>query len=404
MAYSPKTYYIKTFGCQANMADSSSMAGILEALGFEELKPTKPYKNESEELMDIFPNLDLLVVNTCSVRQKSEDKVYGLGRVFSQLSSKNKKAPFAVMSGCMVGSVTGERQRYAFAELRKKTSWANAYINPSQIFELPTVLKEHGVLDEWALQKFNPQEAMPIQQQKDQAYVNISYGCDNFCRFCVVPFSRGREVSRSEKDILFEIQHLVNRGYKNIMLCGQNVNSWGLNMDEKFEIRTGSEQKLPFADLLRKVHEIKGIEKIDFLSSNPFDFTRDLIDAITLPKISNFLHIAVQSGNNEILKKMNRRHKIEDFVGLLDRIKNAKPQVEFGTDIIVGFPGETREQFMDTVKLFQTVKFNVAFISIYSQRKGTPAEKFYKDDISPDEKKWRHAYLTKVWNDSKVSA
>ena len=171
-------------------------------------------------------------------------------------------------------------------------------------------------------------------------------------------------------------------------------------MSEKFEIRSGSDQKLPFASLLRDVHEIEGLEKIDFLSSNPFDFTSDLIDALTLPKISDYLHIAVQSGNNEILKKMNRRHSVEDFISLIERIKERKPNLVLGTDIIVGFPTESNEQFEDTIKLFQKIKFKVAFISIYSPRKGTPAEKFYKDDVPLKEKKERHARLTKVWQES----
>uniref|UniRef100_A0A7C4XTN9 Radical SAM protein n=1 Tax=candidate division WWE3 bacterium TaxID=2053526 RepID=A0A7C4XTN9_UNCKA len=169
-------------------------------------------------------------------------------------------------------------------------------------------------------------------------------------------------------------------------------------MSEKFEIRTGSNQKLPFADLLRKVHDIEGLEKISFISSNPFDFTDDLIQAIKLPKIDNFLHIAAQSGNDEILKKMNRRHSINDFYDLVSRIRKEKPAVEFGTDIIVGFPGESRDQFMDTVRLFETVPFNVAFISMYSPRKGTPAQRFFRDDVPLEEKKWRHSYLTEVWN------
>ena len=186
------------------------------------------------------------------------------------------------------------------------------------------------------------------------------------------------------------------------MLCGQNVNSWGLDMREKFEIRTGSVHKLPFAELLRKVHAIPEVQKIDFMSSNPFDFTTDMIDVLKLPKISNYLHIAIQSGNNDVLKKMNRRHTVEDFLSLIEKIKKVRPDIELGTDVIVGFPSETRDQFMDTVKLFQTVKFNVAFISMYSPRKGTPAEKFFKDDVDQAEKKWRHAHLTDVWKKSKV--
>ena len=397
MEYKPKTYYIKTLGCQANVADSNTMAGILEALGFERASLKGNYKNELEELRDVADSVDLFIVNTCSVRQKSEDKVYGLGKVLSE----GQDGPFVVMSGCMVGSVTGERQRYEFEELRKKTPWADVYINPSQLFDLPVLLKEQDVLDEWAIKKFDAGNVVPAQQEKNQAFVNISFGCDNFCTFCVVPYARGEEVSRSEKEILFEVEHLAMRGFSHITLCGQNVNSWGLSMTEKFEIRTGSDQKIPFASLLRKVHHIEGIEKIDFISSNPFDFTNDLIDVLKLPKISDYIHIAVQSGNNDVLKKMNRRHTVEEFKDLIAKIKKVKPNLDLGTDVIVGFPGETREQFMDTVKLFEEVPFNVAFISMYSPRKGTPAEKFFKDDVSLEEKKWRHARLTKVWEENK---
>lgn len=377
--YKELKYCITTFGCQANIADSSMMAGILEALGFE--------KTED------FTESNVFIINTCSVRQKSEDKVYGIAKKLKGLVKK----PFVIMAGCMVGSVTGERQRYEFEELQKRTPWVDEYINPTQLRNIPNILMNRGLIGEWAMQKFSSTDVNQVYKTKEIGYVNISYGCDNFCTFCVVPYARGGEVSRSEREILREVKHLLATGFKHIMLCGQNVNSWGIGMNEKFKIRTGSEQNLPFANLLRTVHDMEGLEKLSFLSSNPFDFTQDLIDAIKLPKIDNFLHIAVQSGNDEILKKMNRRHSINDFLNLIEKIKKEKPNVEFGTDVIVGFPSETREQFMDTVKLFETVPFNVAFISIYSPRKGTPAERFYKDDVPLAEKKWRHKHLNDVW-------
>lgn len=386
--YSPKKYHITTFGCQANVADSSTMAGILESLGFEWVSD--------------FKDSDLYIVNTCSVRQKSEDKVYGIGKEIKELREASKRIPFILMAGCMVGSVTGERQRYAFEELKRRTPWVSDYINPHQLQELPDILVSNNLVDTWAIQKLGADSSNPknLNTEIDHAFVNISLGCDNFCSFCVVPYSRGAEKSRSKEEIILEIKHYLLRGVTKITLCAQNVNSWGLDMSEKFEIRSGSDQKLPFASLLRELNEIDGLEKIDFLSSNPFDFTSDLIEAITLPKISNYLHIAVQSGNNEILKKMNRRHTVEDFISLIERIKDKKPDLVLGTDIIIGFPTETKEQFEDTVKLFQKVKFKVAFISIYSPRKGTPAEKFYQDDVPLKEKKERHARLTKVWQES----
>jgi len=383
------------------VADSNSMSGILETLGFEQVKPAKEYQNEKEELLDLLPQTDLFIVNSCSVRQKSEDKVYGLGKTLGQLEKEGKKRPFSVLSGCMVGSVTGKRQRYEFSELKRKTPWANMYMSPDQVFDLPDLLQKEGVLGEWAVKKFDPKKVEAPQQEKERAYVNISFGCDNFCTFCVVPYARGAEVSRSEKDILFEVSHLTKRGYKHVTLCGQNVNSWGLGPKEKFAVRTGGKEKIPFADLLRKVCDVEGVEEVDFISSNPFDFTQDLIEAIKHPKVSNYMHIAVQSGNNEVLEKMNRRHTVEEFIDLVEKIKLAKPQLELGTDIIVGFPGETREQFMDTVKLFEQVKFRVAFISMYSPRKGTPADKLMADDVPVKEKKWRHDHLSKVWRGSR---
>ena len=385
-SYRAQKYAITTFGCQANVADSNTMAGILESLGFEK---TEDFKES-----------DVYIVNTCSVRQKSEDKAYGIGKELKRLKEEGKNIPYIVMAGCMVGSVTGERQRYALEELKNRTPWVNSYINPHQIFNLPQILFENKLINDWAVAKFDPEKIYGSQEDKKHVFINISLGCDNFCSFCVVPYSRGKEISRSKDEIIREINHYILRGFSEFTLCAQNVNSWGLDMSEKFEIRSGSDQKLPFAELLREINLIDGVKKIDFLSSNPFDSTNDLIDALKLPEVSNYLHMAVQSGNDEILKKMNRRHSVSDFISLVEKIREAKPNLELGTDIIVGFPGETEEQFLDTVRLFQTIKFKVAFISIYSPRKGTPSAKFYKDDVPLDVKKDRHARLTKVWKDS----
>jgi len=343
----------------------------------------------------------LLIINTCSVRQKSEDKVYGLGKDLYRKPNK----PLVIMAGCMVGSATGERKRTNLSKLKERTPWVDEYINPTQIMTIPEILFTRGMIGEWALSKFDSGGVMATQSGGKHAFVNISQGCDNFCTFCVVPYARGREVSRSKEEILLEIEHLVSNGVTKVTLCGQNVNSWGLTKAKKFRIRTNSDQKLPFADLLRGVCVIAGIEQVDFLSSNPFDFTQDLIDTIAInPKISDYLHVAVQSGNNDILERMGRRHTIEQFYGLIKRIQKIRPNARLGTDIIVGFPGETREQFMDTVKLFEKIPFEVAFISIYSPREGTKAQTDYEDDVPLEEKKWRHAKLMEIWkkNKSKV--
>lgn len=392
-----KKYYIKTFGCQANLADSGTMGGILEALGYERYLPNEKQK-EDAMLAEVLRNVDLLIINTCSVRQKSEDKVYGMGKMVKRVLNDVGKKPTIILSGCMVGSAMGERKRLELNDLKKKMPWVDAWISTTDINMLPSILASSKKVD---LKTIIPVvDSEYTKTDKDFAYVNISTGCDNFCSYCVVPYARGKEISRLREDIVRDVRNLINRGYKRIMLCGQNVNSWGLGTEEKFNIRSGESKKTPFADLLREVQALDNLEELAFISSNPFDFTQELVEVLRLPKMSKYLHIAVQSGNNEVLKKMNRRHTVEEFISLVRAIEQAVPDIELGTDIIVGFPGETREQFMDTVELFKKVKFKVAFISIYSPRKGTPAEKFYQDDVSHKEKKWRHAYLTKVWRES----
>ncbi len=379
--YSPKKFYIKTFGCQANESDSSRLTSVLEILGMESA-------GSLEEC-------DLFVINSCSVRQKSEDKVYGLAKKLNQLEGR----PFVVLAGCMVGSVKGGRVLYPFKELDERTPWVDLYLSPSELLTLPDHLEAQNLIRNTDFADFKNSSGILVDSSK--GYVNISYGCDNFCSYCVVPYARGKEISRSEEDILKEVKLLTKQGIDHITLCGQNVNSWGLSTEEKRKVRIGDDKKLPFTELVRRVHNLAGIEKLSFLSSNPFDFTNDLVEILKLPKIDNYLHVAVQSGNNDVLKKMNRRHTVEEFYELIEKIKKVKPNVELGTDIIVGFPSETREQFMDTVALFNRVKFNVAFIAMYSPRKGTLSEKMYDDDVSLSEKKWRHKYLTRVWKENK---
>lgn len=397
-----KKYYIKTFGCYANEVDSDYIAGLLESLGYSELE--RKGRNETEEIEHALKNADILVINSCSVRQKSEDKVYGIGKM---IKNNPKARAKVVLTGCMVGSVTGDRKRFSEKQLKMKTRDFDGYFAPSDTHGFLTILKDLNLVSKGIIAE--RKYLRRRQKDKNHAYVNVSYGCDNFCSYCVVPYSRGCEISRSRKEILEEIKCLTEKGVCDFTLCGQNVNSWGLSMEEKFKVRSAGEiakdgkklNKLPFAQLLKEIHDIKEVKNIDFISSNPFDFTQDLVDVFKLPKISNYVHIAVQSGNNKILKAMNRRHTYEEFLDLIARIRKVRPEIEIGTDIIVGFPGETKEQFMDTVKLIEEVKFSVAFISMYSPRKGTFAEINFKDDVSMKEKKWRHMYLTKVWRKNK---
>lgn len=365
-----KKYYLKTYGCAANEKDSQGIKNMLDNLGLIETKK--------------FADSDIVLLNSCSVRQAAEDKVYGVGKKMKDFK------PLVILTGCMVGSATGERKRYNLQYIQKKIPWVDYFLNHSQTKEIPNILVKNGILPNVAAkpkQKFGRTKKIP-------AYINISTGCDNFCSFCVVPYARGPEVGRSKKDILDEIRKLTSQGFSEIMLLGQNVNSWGLSAKEKFSLRSGSSQKLPFANLLREIHKMENVKKISFLSSNPFDFTNDLIQVLKLPKISGYLHIAVQSGDNEILKKMNRRHTIEEFIKLIEDIRKNIPEIEIGTDLIVGFPGETNEQFIHTVEMCKKLKFNVAYTSMYSERPGTTAQKMYRDDVPLKEKRRRHKFLT----------
>ena len=281
-----KFYYIKTFGCYANEADSDLIAGVLEDLGFKELK-RKP-GNETSEIKYALKNSDVLIINSCSVRQKSEDKVYGLGKIIKDTEGIKAKV---ILTGCMVGSVSGDRRRFSEKELREKTKNYNAYFAPGDVDNFIEILKKFDLIGKNI--EVDRKKIKRRQLDKHHAYVNISYGCDNFCSYCVVPYSRGREISRSEKEVIEEIKCLVNKGITDFTLCGQNVNSWGLSNEEKFRLRSGvkngdknlNSESLPFARLIKKVHSIKGVEKIDFISSNPFDFTQDLVNIFKLPNV-----------------------------------------------------------------------------------------------------------------------
>lgn len=363
----PQTYFIKTFGCQANQLDSQLIAGILEELGLA------PAGN--------LDTADLVVINSCSVRDKAEAKVFGFKQKLLPLKSK----PLVVLVGCLVGSAHGERRRFTPKSLEDKLSWVDHFLAPGQYHRLPEVLgfSSTSVAGE------------PKRPAGRCTSVTISTGCDNFCSYCVVPHSRGPERSRSKREILAEIKDLVNRGYTEFTLLGQNVNSWNLPKEKKFRLRAGGAGKLPFAFLLREVCALSGVDKVRFISSNPFDFTADLIEVLKHPKVSRYLHIAVQSGDDEILKRMNRRHTVGEFEELVAKIRQAVPEIRLGTDLIVGFPGETREQFANTVALYRKIRFANAYIASYSPRRGTAAAQLV-DDVPLTEKKRRHQKLLKV--------
>ncbi len=372
-----KTYFIKTFGCQQNKSDSERIEGDYHARGYQ---PAKSWKSADE-----------IVVNTCAVRQRAEDRAQGfLRNVKLHFIKSKKKKPKIIFTGCMT------------------------HHGKTKIYELLPIVDEILPVGEVG---FNSQA---IRKDKNHAWVPISTGCNSFCTFCIVPYSRGREKSRPEKDILEEINGLAKVGYSEVTLLGMNVNSWGLekvgigfrkllmDRDNKFkrkDLPTNQSQYLkpngtpPFVQLLQQISKINGIKIIRFITSNPWDFHDELIDEIANNyKIDRYIHLPVQSGSNKVLKRMNRGYTREDYIKLVQKLRKKVPDVVIGTDIIVGFPGETRKDFERTVELAKTIDWKVGFVAQYSPRPGTAAWRIFKDDISPQEKKRRWEILDQIIN------
>jgi len=343
-------FFIKTFGCQMNEADSERLAAVFEKKGYQLAKK--------------IDKADVIVINTCSVRESAENRVFGL---INDLAQQKRKGQKIILTGCMVGSARGERRRYTPIQLKKR---------------LPQV-DEFKMIEE--LVSF--EEIPPKRKKATSAFVPIMRGCDHFCSYCVVPYGRGKERSRPFDEIVCEIEELAKRGYKEITLLGQNVNSYG----------KGLKSRKKFSQLLRRLHQTKGIKKISFITSNPWDLTDDIINTMSLPKIDRYLHLPVQSGDNKILKKMNRPYTALQYIKLIKKIRKKIPDIEIGTDIIVGFPGETKKTFENTVKLCKKAGFVKAYIAKYSPRPGTAAFKF-KDDVPPEEKKKRWRVLEELIN------
>jgi len=351
-----KTYFIYTFGCQANKSDSERIAGDYQARGYREAKN--------------IDSADEIIINSCSVRQRAEDRVVGLIYNLSQ-QFKKKSKPKIILTGCMI--------HHGKAKLLKMLPFVDEILPIMEVgFNLPIVRRD-----------------------KKHAWISISTGCNSFCTYCIVPYSRGREKSRSILDILKEVDSLVKKGYIEITLLAQNVNSYGL---EKLGINIRKQHKKvkskpPFVKLLEKICTYEQIKIIRFLTPNPWDFSDELINCIKdHKKIDRYLHLPVQSGSNKILKKMNRGYTREQYLTLINQIRLKIPQVELGTDIIVGFPGETEKDFQQTIDLAKKVGFKVAFVAQYSPRSNTIADKLYKDNISPQEKKRRWNILEKLIN------
>mgnify|MGYP000898525526 CR=1 FL=1 len=343
-----KKYTIVTYGCQMNEHDSEKISWLLEKMGYE----WTDNKKES----------DLIIYNTCLVRENAELRVYGQLGALKNLKRRKPDLVIAVC-GCMM------QREEARNVILSKYKHVDIIFGTSNIHKLPQLINRYEqtgktVVDIVEDDRETIEEVEANRKYSFKAFVNIMYGCNNFCTYCIVPYTRGREKSREPEHILKEIQELGEKGYKEITLLGQNVNSYGKTLGYDYS----------FAKLLREVNKIDGIERIRFMTSHPKDLSDELIKAVSeLDKVCEQLHLPVQSGSNRVLKAMNRKYTKEDYILLIEKITKAVPNIAISTDIIVGFPGETEEDFNETLDLIKKVKYDSAFTFLYSIREGTVA-------------------------------
>ena len=364
-----KTFFIHTFGCQMNERDSETLAGMLGELGLS------PCKSQEEA--------DVVVLNTCSVRENADKRFFG---ILGQLKKYREENPYMVVAvcGCMM------QQQHIIDTLKAKYPWVDLVFGTHNIHCFPELFanvarEREKIVDVWQ-EGGAIVEGLPAKRLYNfKAFVNIMYGCNNFCTYCIVPYTRGRERSRRPEEIIAEVRGLVAGGAKEITLLGQNVNSYGVSRYEGGYC-AADENGPDFAGLIYQLNEIPGLERIRFMTSHPKDMSDRLIRCFAdCEKLCNHVHLPVQSGNTEILRRMNRKYTKEDYLRLVDKLRRAVPDIAVTTDIIVGFPGETEEQFADTLDLARRVEYDSAFTFLYSIRKGTPAER-YPDQV-PEEVK-----------------
>ena len=369
-------YYILTMGCQLNENDSEKLCGMLEEMNY----------TSTQNLEEA----NLVIFNTCCVRENAEEKLFGkLGEV--KKLRENKSAIIAI-GGCMM-------QEKHIVDKIKKSYQYDVIFGTHTLHKFPedlyNAIIEHKKIDDIVNIDGEIIEGLPIKRNDNiRASVTIMNGCNNFCTYCIVPYVRGRERSRNAEDILKEVQELDKNGYKEITLLGQNVNSYMVEENKIFKTKINT-----FAKLLREVNKIEGIDKIRFVSPHPKDFTDDVIEAIAdCKKVSKLVHLPLQSGSTRVLKTMNRKYTKEQYLNLVEKMKSKIPNVKFSTDIIVGFPGETEEDFEDTLDVVKKVNYEQIFMFIYSRRVGTPADKM-ENQIPEDIKHNRFDRLKKLYED-----
>ena len=351
------TFCVTTFGCQMNARDSEKLRGILNQIGYEEAE-----KDEA----------DFVIYNTCTVRENANTRVYGR---LGQLKPRKKQQPHMMIGlcGCMM------QEPEVIAKLKKSYSFVDIIFGTHNIYKFAELICERYEAGKMVVDIWEDTDKIVEDLPNERKYafksgINIMFGCNNFCSYCIVPYVRGRERSRKPEAIIREIERLVKDGVSEVMLLGQNVNSYGKTLDEP----------ITFAELLRRIEKIEGLKRIRFMTSHPKDLSDELIEVMaSSEKICKHLHLPVQSGSTRILKKMNRRYTKESYLELAEKIKKAVPDISLTTDIIVGFPGETEEDFQETLDVVRKVRYDSAFTFIYSKRTGTPAAAM-EDQIPAD--------------------
>ena len=363
-----KKYYVKTYGCQMNEHDSENIKAILEDMGY----------TETINMEDA----NLIILNTCAIRENAHNKVFGLlGRIKHMKQTKEVMVGFG---GCMA------QEEVIVDEILNKYKWIDFVFGTHNIYDLPNIIeksKNKQEIDVFSIEG-DVIENIPVKRDsKYKAWVNIMYGCDKFCTYCIVPYTRGKQRSRLPKYIIDEVKELIKEGYKEVTLLGQNVNAYGKDLDIDYNM----------ANLLEDVAKTN-IERVRFVTSHPWDFNDDMIDIISKYKnIMPYIHLPLQSGSDKILKLMGRRYTKEEYLTLYNKLKSKIPNCSITTDIIVGFPNETKEDFLDTLDVVNICKYDGAFTFIFSPRIGTPACRM-KDDISLEEKEERLQTLNNLVN------
>jgi len=366
-----KKFYIKTYGCQMNVHDSENLKAILEDMNFTE--------------SDTMDDADIILLNTCAIRENAHNKMFGfLGRV--KHLRETKSDIICGICGCMA------QEESVVDDIKNKYKWVDIVFGTHNLHKLPNILKEAIDNKKQEIEVYSIEgdvyENIPVKRDSSiKAWVNIMYGCDKFCTYCIVPYTRGKQRSRLKEDIIDEVKDLVNKGYKEVTLLGQNVNAYGKDLNLQYTM----------GDLLEETANT-GIERIRFVTSHPWDFDDKMIDVIAkYDNIMPYIHLPLQSGSDRILKLMGRRYTKEKYIELYNKIKSKIPNCSITTDIIVAFPGETEEDFNDTLDVVNTCKFDSAFTFIFSPRVGTPAAKM-ENNLTEEEKNNRLYKLNEVVN------